>query len=236
MRRWYRFCRFFCHLSFRYFFGGRALHIERVPQSGGVLLICNHQSFADPVLATVELPRECHYMARDSLFRGPLKKLIESLNAFPVKRGTADIGAIKETLKRLKQGGLITVFPEATRTEDGNIRPFQPGVVLIARKTGVPLVPTLILGAFEAWPRHAKLPRPRRVLVVYGEPLTSAEIAELSDEDCVNRVRGRLIAMMHEYRRHPRLAGWLKPLPAVAEPATRAAEGSQHESEQPRHA
>lgn len=112
MRPWYRFCRLFCHLGFRYFLGGRALHCERVPVTGGVLLICNHQSFADPVLATVELPRECHFMARDSLFRGPLKKLIESLNAFPVKRATADIGAIKETLRRLKQGGLITVFPE----------------------------------------------------------------------------------------------------------------------------
>lgn len=236
MRRWYRFCRFFCHLGFRYFFGGRALHIERVPVTGGVLLICNHQSFLDPVLGTVELPRECHYMARDTLFRGPLKKLIESLNAFPVKRGTADIGAIKETLKRLKQGGLITVFPEGTRTEDGNIGPFQPGVVLIARKTGVPLVPTLILGAFEAWPRTAKLPRPRRVLVVYGEPLTAAEIAGLSDEECVSRVRERLIAMMHEYRAHPRIAGRLRALPAAKEAAKPAPEHSRGQSERPQNA
>jgi 1-acyl-sn-glycerol-3-phosphate acyltransferase len=217
MRPWYRFCRMMSHAVFLLVFRGRVLHTARVPRKGGVLLVCNHQSYLDPVLAALALPREAHFMARDTLFRGGFfKPLIESLNAFPVKRGSADIGAIKETLKRLKNGGLITVFPEATRTEDGTIRPMQPGVVLVARKAGVPLVPTLILGAFEAWPRHAKLPRPRRVLVAYGEPLTPAEMKELSDEQCVALVRGRIVELMERYRSHPHVAGRLKPLPGQA--------------------
>lgn len=214
MRPWYRFCRMMSHAVFLLVFRGRVLHTERVPRRGGVLLVCNHQSYLDPVLAALALPREAHFMARDTLFRGGFfKPLIESLNAFPVKRGSADIGAIKETLRRLKNGGLITVFPEATRTEDGTIRPMQPGVVLVARKAGVPLVPTLILGAFEAWPRHAKLPRPRRVLVAYGEPLTPEGMKNLSDEQCVALVRARIVEMMERYRSHPHVAGLLRPLP-----------------------
>ena len=217
MRPWYRFCRVLSHTFFLLVFRGRVLHTERVPRTGGVLLVCNHQSFLDPVLAALALPREAHFMARDTLFKGGFfKPLIEGLNAFPVKRGTADIGAIKETLKRLKGGALITVFPEATRTQDGSIRAMQPGVVLVARKAGVPLVPTLVLGAFEAWPRQAKLPRPRRVLVAYGEPVTAAEMKALSDEECVALVRGRIVELMERYRRHPRVAGRLKRLPGGA--------------------
>jgi 1-acyl-sn-glycerol-3-phosphate acyltransferase len=180
-----------------------------------VLLVCNHQSFLDPVLATLALPRECHYMARDSLFKNAwFRRLIESLNAFPVKRGAADVGAIKETLRRLKRGALVTVFPEATRTADGSIRPMQPGVVLIARKTQAPLIPTLILGAFEAWPRHALLPNPAPIIIAYGEPLQPDEMGDLSDEECIDVVRGRIVALMQRYRNHPLLQQRLRPLPA----------------------
>src|SRR5262245_28199568 len=108
MRPWYRFCRWLCHGVFLVFFRGRVYGRDNVPLEGGVLLACNHQSYLDPVLATLALPRECHYMARDTLFRNPqFRRMIESLNAFPVKRGTADIGAIKETLRRLKNGALV---------------------------------------------------------------------------------------------------------------------------------
>lgn len=205
MRLWYRFCRVLCQIGFYGFFRGRVHGVEQVPMVGGVVLIANHQSFLDPVLATVALPRECHYMARDTLFRNRwFRRLIESLNAFPVKRGTADLGAVKETLKRLKAGGLVTLFPEATRTHDGSIAPMQPGGVLIARKAGVPVVPTLIAGAFEAWPRQARFPRPRRIVVAYGEPVYPAEFEGLSDDECIARIRGRIVEMMQQY--HPHLA------------------------------
>ncbi len=200
MRPWYRLCRYFCQLFFLSFCRGRSFGVRNVPLQGGVLLVCNHQSFLDPVLATLALPRECHYMARDSLFHKPrFKRLIESLNAFPVKRGTADISAIKETLKRLKAGGLVTVFPEGTRTSDGSIQEMQPGVVLVARKAGVPIVPTMIDGAFQAWPRTAKLPRPGRIIVAYGEPISAQQLATLDESECIAMVRGRIIELM---RRH----------------------------------
>jgi 1-acyl-sn-glycerol-3-phosphate acyltransferase len=215
MRRYYRCCRVVAHALFLLLFRGRVFGTRNVPLEGGVLLVCNHQSFLDPILATFALPRECHYMARDTLFRNPwFRRLIESLNAFPIKRSAADIGAIKETLRRLKKNALVTVFPEATRTSDGRVRPMQPGVVLLARKAGVPLVPTLILGAYEVWPRQAAVPRPAPVIIAYGEPLWPAQMNDRPDEECIRILRGRILEMMAWYRRHPLLKDRLKPLPS----------------------
>lgn len=212
MRAWYRFCRLLCHAAFLSYWRGRVFGVRRVPKSGGVILVCNHQSYLDPVLATLALPRECHYMARDSLFADPyFRRLIESLNAFPIRRGTADVGAIKETLRRLRQGALITVFPEATRTPDGSVGPMQAGVVLIARKARVPLVPTMILGAYESWPRQAKFPRPHPVIVAYGEPLSPEQLDRMPEQACIDEIRGRILELMGRFRAHPLLASRLGP-------------------------
>ncbi len=222
MRLWYRFCRAGAQALFLLVARGRVFGRRNVPPAGGVLLVCNHQSFFDPILATLAIPRECHFMARDTLFRNRwFSKLITSLNAFPVKRGTADVGAIKETLRRLKRGGPVTVFPEATRTLDGAVRPMQPGVVLVARKARVPLVPTMILGAFEAWPRQASWPHPAPIIVAYGPPLTPERLARMTDHEAIELLRDRIIEMMRRYREHPLVRGRLQPvnLPAPREAA-----------------
>jgi 1-acyl-sn-glycerol-3-phosphate acyltransferase len=215
MRLWYRFGRVICQTLYTFVCRGRVFACRNVPVTGGVLLVCNHQSFFDPVLATLALPRECHYMARHTLFRNAFfRRLIESLNAFPIKPGTADVGAVKETLRRLKRGALITAFPEGTRTPDGLVHAMQSGVVLIARKARVPIVPTLILGAFESWPRQARVPQPRPIIVAYGKPLEPEDIRRAGDDQCIRIVRGRIVGMMERYRRHPLLAGRLRPLPS----------------------
>ncbi len=214
MRRWYRSCRVVAQALFLLLFRGRVFGVRNVPRAGGVLLVCNHQSFFDPVLATLALARECHYMARDTLFRNPwFRRLIESLNAFPVKRGVGDVGAIKETLRRLKRGALVTAFPEGTRTWDGRVGAMQPGVVLLARKACVPIVPTLILGAYEAWPRQALLPHPAPVVIAYGPPLWPHHMRDQHEEDCIRIVRDRILEMMARYRGHPSVKETLRPLP-----------------------
>ena len=129
MRRGYAICRLLAQVLFIGLFRGRVFGTQRVPRAGGVLLVSNHQSFLDPVLATLALPRECNYMARHTLFNiAWLRPIMEYLNAFPVKRGTADMGAIKETLRRLKAGKVVLTFPEATRTVDGSVGPMRAGV------------------------------------------------------------------------------------------------------------
>lgn len=219
MRLGYRICRLFCQVFYLLFFRGRVFHIDNVPRSGGVMLICNHQSFLDPVLATLALPRECHYMARDTLFHNPtLKAIIEYLNAFPIKRNTADVGAVKESLKRLKRGDVLVVFPEGTRTHDGTIRSLEPGAIMIARKAGAMMVPTVILGAFESWPRVSPLPMPGRVVVAYGDPIDPRSLDHLPPEAAADFVRGKLVEMLHRYRNVDNLRGRLHPLPLEPAP------------------
>jgi len=96
MRLSYAILRLLCQLIYIFLFRGRVWGLRNVPRRGGVLLVSNHQSYLDPVLATLAIPRECHYMARDTLFLHPfLRGIIQFLNAYPVRRDTADVAAIK---------------------------------------------------------------------------------------------------------------------------------------------
>lgn len=204
VRFYWRFLRFLCRWVAVLYLRARCHGVGNVPSSGGVLLVCNHQSFLDPVLATMAPERESCYMARDSLFQGRLfRRLIESLNAFPVRRQSADVGAIKEAIRRLRSGMSLVVFPEGTRTPDGRIYPMLPGLAAIAKKAGVPIVPTLIDGAFQAWPRDRLLPRPGDVIVEYGRPIGPEQYANLSAEELTELIRDRLIDMQR--RLHGRL-------------------------------
>ena len=121
-------------------------------------------------------------MARDSLFRNfAFRWLIRSLNAFPVRRNTADLRAIKEALRRLKAGRLVLLFGEGTRTRDGRIAPLESGIVMLARKAHVPVIPVTIDGAFEVWPRHHKLWRFGTIRVIYGQPMSPERIKQMGD-------------------------------------------------------
>ena len=202
LRPWWWICRTAVFTPFWLLFKSHVVNIRRVPQRGGVILACNHQSFFDPVLATVGLSRESAYMARDTLF---LNKyfgwLIRSLNAIPIKRSHADVTSLKEMLRRLRDNFVVVIFPEETRTLDGRIGPMKPGTVLIARKARATIVPVCLDGAYEAWPRTRPMPGPGRVTVAYGEPITLEDMKGRSDEDVTAEIRKRIIEMQGEIRR-----------------------------------
>jgi len=202
MRPYYRLCRFICQVGFLLYFRGRVFGVQNVPNHGGVLLVCNHQSYLDPVLVTLALHREGNYMARDSLFANRLFRiLIESLNAFPVRRGSADMGAIKETMRRLRDGKVVVTFPEATRTRDGHIGNLHGGFASVAKRAGASLVPVVIEGAFESWPRWRRLPAPHRIVVVYGEAIAADTVASMPPDQLVQQVRDRLVSLQADLRR-----------------------------------
>ena len=146
------------------------------------------------------LPRECHFMARDTLFRNPyFGGLIRALNTFPIKRGTADLVGIKEALRRLKSGALVITFPEGTRSVDGRVDSFQAGVLALARRTGAPVVPAAIEGAGNAWPRGG-MPRPARVMVEYGRPLPEAVVHDTNHEVAAAELTARVRALHNHLR------------------------------------
>ncbi len=123
-----------------------------MPDVGGALLLTNHQSYLDPVLVGVRLRRPVAFLAKSELFEVTgLNWLIRSLNAFPVRQGAGDVGAIRETISRLNEGYILNVFPEGTRTLDGKMNEIQGGFALILRKVEVPAIPVIIHGSYQAW-------------------------------------------------------------------------------------
>lgn len=180
----------------------RVLNRHYEPTRGGAVYICNHQSFLDPMLMSFSLRRPMSYMARDTLFRMPgFKHLIAALNAFPVRRGTADTGAMKEAMRRLRAGGQVVIFAEGTRTEDGRIASFLPGVALLAQRSAEWTVPVVIDGAYEAWPRTQKLPSPGSIVVQYAEPIHREQARKMGVEPLINQVRDTIIEMQTDIRR-----------------------------------
>jgi 1-acyl-sn-glycerol-3-phosphate acyltransferase len=146
--------------------------LNNVPRTGGVLMVSNHQSLLDPLLLGARLRRPMSYMAKSELFKNPaFGRLIRSVGAFPVRQGAGDVGAIKETVARLQEGRMLNIFPEGARTEDGQIGPMQPGVALVVRRAGVPIVPVAIDGSYQAWPKGSRRFRRHPIRLVYGPPL-----------------------------------------------------------------
>jgi len=162
---------------------------ENVPQTGGVLLVSNHQSFLDPPLIGVQLRRKASYLAKSGLFENPVFGwIIRNCNAFPVRQGEGDVGAVKETIRRLREGHMLTVFPEGGRSEDGELQPILNGAALVVRKAQVPIVPIAIEGSFKAWPKHRKIWQRSPVRVLIGKPaivhdMKAKEITEFIDRE-----------------------------------------------------
>ena len=198
----YRFARRVLQVTLPCFWKVRVFDRHREPAEGGAVYICNHQSFLDPPLMGFALRRPMNYMARHTLFRTPgFRHLIGALNAFPVRRGQADMAAMKEAMRRLKRGGQVVVFAEGTRTLDGRIGPFLPGVALLAQRAAKWTVPVLIEGAYDAWPRSQRLPSPGSVVVRYAEPISQADARKLDPHELVRRVRDTIVDMQHDTRR-----------------------------------
>lgn len=162
----------FYRLMFAAYFGWRVYNNERVPRKGAVILAANHSSFLDPPLVGSGLHRDINYLARKSLFRVPLLGwILRMVNAVPVDRDGGGAAGLKAIIDRLHAGGAIILFPEGTRSKDGNLQPARSGIGLTVIKSDAPVIPVRVFGTYEAWGRHVKFPRPRRVVVKYGEPV-----------------------------------------------------------------
>jgi 1-acyl-sn-glycerol-3-phosphate acyltransferase len=192
-----------CRLTGVFGFGIRVWGRERAPRSGAALICANHQSFFDPVLVGLALDARLNYLARQSLFEVPgLKHLIEYLDAIPIDRDGFGLAGIKETLKRLKRDEQVLIFPEGTRTRDGEVAPLKPGFVALARRAKAPLVPVACDGAFQAWPRTERIPTLSQITVVIGEPIGADDVAKLADETLVAELERRIRDCHAQARRY----------------------------------
>lgn len=160
---------------FRFYFRWRVFNPERVPLTGPVILACNHASFLDPPLVGSGLHRPINYLARASLFRFPVAAaILRSWQVVPVDRDGGTGRGLKAILDRLERRGAIILFPEGTRTLDGQLQPARSGIGLAVIKSNAPVVPVRVFGTYEAYGKSVRWPRPHRVTVKYGRPLDFA--------------------------------------------------------------
>src|SRR6202011_959834 len=154
------------------FYGFRIIHRERVIQAGPVILATNHQSFFDPPLAGNAADRPIFFLAKKSLIDVPiLGWLLPKLNVIPVNLEGGDRSALKGLIRILSAGECALVFPEGTRTPDGNLQPAEPGLGLVIAKTRAPVVPMRIFGAFDAWPIGGRIRLGPKITIVVGKPI-----------------------------------------------------------------
>jgi 1-acyl-sn-glycerol-3-phosphate acyltransferase len=203
-RVWYKWLQWQAQLAVVLLYRARYSGMRNIPSEGGVLVVSNHQSHLDPPLVGMASRRRMNYLARDSLFRfAPFRLLINSLDAIAIDREGIGLAGIKESLKRLKRGEMVVIFPEGTRTRDGEIGPFLPGFTALAVRGKSAILPVAIEGAFTAWPRWRNLPRPGTIHVCYGEPLLPADIAGMDERTLLAEVERRVRACHAQLRRHP---------------------------------
>ncbi len=216
----YEFCRVFATALMSVLFGYRRRGGNNLPRDGAVLVVANHQSYLDPPMVGCAMPRrQFDFLARAGLFESKwLGPLITALHSVPVKEGGGDPASIKEILRRLEKGRVVLIFPEGTRSLNGDIGEFKRGVALILRKSVCPVLPVGISGAHHVWPRGGK---PRvfhgKAVVQVGEPIPHDELMKDGPDAALARLRdevSRLVDIADGLRMS-------RPIDALAEPVKR---------------
>lgn len=168
-------------------------HPERVPQTGGVLLVSNHLGPTDPIFVGVRLGREMRILARSEIFEWPLLGwLARRCGAVPIHRREADREALRIALGLLVKEQCVLVFPEgnyARAPAPPGMLPLRTGAAWLALRAGVPVVPVAITGSERVWtlPRGWRVWHHPHVHVVFGEPYRPGVPAGLSTREAMRR-------------------------------------------------
>ena len=166
---------------FRKLFKVRAYNVEVLKQPGPLIVAANHRSYIDPPLLNAVSPEPLVFLAKKELFEGRFKNwLFRNMNAIPVDRSKADLDALNEALKRLKEGCKVCIFPEGRRApERGFLKP-KPGVGYLVAKAKVPVVPVYIHNSTDILSRdNRKFRIPKgEVIVIFGDPLRFEDVED----------------------------------------------------------
>ncbi len=180
---------------------------HHVPAEGPFLLAANHASYLDPPGIGICFRRPIHYFARDSLFRGPAGPILRGVNAVPVNRDGSDLAAIRRALDVLASGEGLLVFPEGTRSPDGEFLEPRRGIGLLACRAGVPVVPARVFNSHRAFGRGRGPAIGTRLKVRFGAPVHPTEFDPgRSDKARFDTAAGRIMAAISCIREpHPEL-------------------------------
>ncbi len=167
-----------------------------IPSKGPAVLASNHLSYLDPIVLGLTTPRRMNFIAKEELFGNSLfRALITQLGAFPLKRERFDRARYKRALTVLREGGILTLFPEGTRAQHGKLGSLRRGAVRIALRADVPLIPILIAGTDSILPRGKKTIRFGKIRVQVGKPLV---VTKLDKTQNLRRETDELLGSLKE--------------------------------------
>ncbi|WP_462412049.1 lysophospholipid acyltransferase family protein [Neobacillus sp. Marseille-QA0830] len=167
---------------------------ENIPKEQGVLLCSNHIHNLDPIVVGISTQRAIYYMAKEEIFRVPvLGNIVRKCNAFPVKRGMSDREALRKGMNVLKEGHVLGLFPEGTRSKTGDLGKGLAGAGFFALRTNCAVVPCAIIGPYRAL---------RKLKMVYGKPIAMDEMraSKASPEQVTELIMSEIHKLINEYR------------------------------------
>jgi 1-acyl-sn-glycerol-3-phosphate acyltransferase len=198
----YRLSQFIARFIWKLYFRLRVVGCENIPHDGAHIIVANHTSFLDPLLICTVVPRIIHYITYAFFYYHPaIHWYCSRVHCIPIKKDGNDISALKKALRCLKQGELVGIFPEGARSETGELSQGEPGVALIALKAKVPILPVGIQGAYEAFPKGSKFPKPVPITVTFGKPFfleQSLQTHEKKHEELQHEATNVIMAKIDE--------------------------------------
>jgi 1-acyl-sn-glycerol-3-phosphate acyltransferase len=179
----YGFCHYVLRQIYEMFFRGEVVGLGNLPSHGGYIIASNHASHLDPPLVGCQIPHQLSFFARKTLWKPGLATWwLNGVGTIPVDReGGADVTAIKRVLQSLKQQKPVILFPEGTRSLDGNLQTPKAGVGLLACRTQVPVIPVRVFGSFAAFGRDGRLRLGTPISIVYGKILQPSDYDHPAD-------------------------------------------------------
>lgn len=201
----YTFARFILFLLFKIFFQLKVFGIENFPNKGPIIVTPNHVSYLDPLIVGVGAPRKLIFLARDNLFHFRFfARLLNKLNAFPLKREGGDISAFKLAVGKLLAGQAVLVFPEGTRSNDGKLQDPKLGIGFLEKVTGADVLPCYVKGSVDALPRHSLFPKFKPVSLYFGEPLRFSKEFSGDRKQRYAEIAGRVMMAIAELEKNAR--------------------------------
>jgi 1-acyl-sn-glycerol-3-phosphate acyltransferase len=183
-------------LILKVLWGLRIEGLNNLPKTGPVIITSNHIAFLDPPVVGVSIYREANFAAKKELFSVPiLGFLVKYFNSFPVKRAAFDREALKNSIEALKKGGVLIMFPEGTRSKNGEMMPFRRGIGYIVKKTGATALPAYVQGTNIL---KKRIFRPGGITIRFGKPLIGLADSFESEneyEDIAAEIQKAVIAL-----------------------------------------